>query len=830
MPARRLKPRGTVSIPSQPSPELIPRQFNAAKTCGGGVLGVTVDIHCRTVGIIASELMDLLGKWGRYIPEGSELIAALHDIGKKSPAFQAHIRKVSGIDYESVPGYDPTLTYSRESHAFHALVSQASYSLESTAENDYYSAVAYILGAHHGFVSSAVPSDLKEYPDELGGAQWEADRKRLMDFLSEYFCTKVPHIDEADYLTKQLVLGLVITADWIGSGHPFSEMTIDTSISDRALRHMIRSALADIGIGIPSVTPGLAFTDIFPFSPNRSQTALIDAVSESGEGEHYILESTMGSGKTEAAFYSAYRMISEGRNSGMYFAMPSQVTSNAVFFRMVEFLKTIGIEKGSLVHSNASWVDTGMPRDWFSGTKRGILDRFGTGTVDQALMSVIAVKHNAVRLFGLLGKVVILDEVHSYDRYTQWIMRELVAMLKKMGCTVIMLSATLDSGTKSMICGTEYSRRMPYPCVIGPSGIRKIPQNRNRSVKLSFCPDDELMMRRAIDAASRGAKVIWFRNTVQSAQDLYCAIPRGKYRVGLIHSRYIVADRISNESAWLKSLGKESIKSRRIAGGCILVGTQVLEQSLDIDADLMLSDIAPMDALLQRMGRLFRHDGAWRPKCIRRPEFILGSSRFSSAEKMAFGYSDLVYDSYVMTRTIKELSKGRSVKIPSDMRRLIENTYSDVKERASLMNRWKTLYINETDKLINKAKCIKSAAYTSGDDIAQTRYMEYPTYSMLLVRKIDDSSATLMDGTVITDTEAHDRRLVMSTHLSVLNTTKLKKMPPFDEKYAWLSRYIWIGADNNRTLLIGVVDTSGEVKSTSGVRLGNYGNLGLLKA
>lgn len=830
MPARRLKQRIAPEIPEILTSEPIPREFNAAKTCGAGTLGVTVDIHCRTVGIIASELMDLLGKWGKYIPEGSELIAALHDIGKKSPAFQSHIRRVSGMEYESVPGYDSTLTYSRESHAFHALVSQASYSLESGLSNDYYSAVAYILGAHHGFISSAVPSDLKEYPDELGGSRWEADRKRLMDFLAEYFCTKVPHIEESDYLTKQLVLGLVITADWIGSGHPFSEMTLDTDVSDRALRHMIRSALTEIGIGLPSVNPGMSFTDIFPFSPNASQSALIDAVVKSGEGHHYILESTMGSGKTEAAFYSAYRLISEGKNSGMYFAMPSQVTSNAVFFRMTEFLKKIGVEKGSLIHSNASWVDTGMPRDWFSGTKRGILDRFGTGTVDQALMSVISVRHNAVRLFGLLGKVVILDEVHSYDRYTQWIMRELVDILKRMGCTVIMLSATLDSGTKSMICGEEYSRRIPYPCVIGPRGIKKIPQGKVRTIQLTFCPEEDIMMKRATDAASRGAKVIWFRNTVQSAQDLYCSIPAGKYRKGLIHSRFTVSDRLSNESAWLDELGKKKIKSRRKSGGCILVGTQVLEQSLDIDADLMLSDIAPMDSIIQRMGRLFRHTGAWRPKCIRRPEFIIGTSRFSSADSMDFGYSDLVYDRYLMTRTIKTLSGVNSVRIPSDLRRLIENTYSDVKENSSRMNTWKTLYVNETDKLINKAKCIKSAAYTSGDDIAQTRYMEYPTYSMLLVRKISESSATLMDGTVIEPGEHPDRRLVMTTHMSVLNTTRLKRMPPFDERYSWLSDYIWIGSDGNRTLLIGVVGRSGEVNSTTGVKLGSYGKLGLLKA
>ena len=163
----------------------------------------------------------------------------------------------------------------------------------------------------------------------------------------------------------------------------------------------------------------------------------------------------MGIGKTEAALYAAYQALTQGSATGIYFALPTQLTSDKIYDRMNSFLAKVLAEdckfRSLLLHSSAWLRDTelgeeGMPGNgWFSSRKRGLLAPFAVGTIDQALMGVMNVKHGFVRTFGLAGKVVILDEVHSYDSYTGTIIDKLVQTLRELDCTVIILSATLTA-------------------------------------------------------------------------------------------------------------------------------------------------------------------------------------------------------------------------------------------------------------------------------------------------------------------------------------------------------------------------------------------------
>ena len=332
--------------------------------------------------------------------------------------------------------------------------------------------------------------------------------------------------------------------------------------------------------------------------------------------------------------YLFFHLLLSGKAKGIYFALPSQATSNRIHLRMNDFLRRIApeAETSRLIHGN-SWLmeddfgfcpsptdakakaadDARTGRDWFASTKRALLAPFGVGTVDQALLGVVAAKHFFVRHFALAGKIVILDEVHSYDLYTGTLIDKLISTLEALGCTVIVLSATLTGKRLGQIVplpGDASEDKLPYPLITG----RKKGQTFNpvpaaapkpQTVKVDFI-SEKSAAEEAIALARKGGAVLWICNTVDAAQKQYKALTEetGKaFPVGLLHSRFSFRRREKLESEWMERFGKTGQKRR----GSILVSTQVAEQSVDLDADLMITELAPTDMILQRLGRLWRH-------------------------------------------------------------------------------------------------------------------------------------------------------------------------------------------------------------------------------
>src|SRR5690625_5144301 len=173
----------------------------------------------------------------------------------------------------------------------------------------------------------------------------------------------------------------------------------------------------------------------------------------------------MGLGKTEAALYASYRMLESGQASGIYFALPTQLTSNKIYERFQCFLEAVLAgdcrHRSLLLHANAWLLEKDMGEEgrpggaWFNQSKRGLLAPFAVGTIDQALMAAMNVKHGFVRAFGLAGKVVILDEVHTYDSYTGTLLDALINLLSQLDCTVIVLSATLNQQRRQQLIGKK---------------------------------------------------------------------------------------------------------------------------------------------------------------------------------------------------------------------------------------------------------------------------------------------------------------------------------------------------------------------------------------
>ena len=561
--------------------------------------------------------------------------------------------------------------------------------------------VPEIVGRHHGASASAtgLPND-----DKYGGEFWQKERLKAIAELKKVFQTDWPKV--LTDIHADVLAGLTTVSDWIGSGHAFSSLNRELVDNDFQLAQLVSDALDLAGFVRPGIKQGLTFEDIFPpFSPHPLQQQMIEAAESPGV---YVLEAPMGIGKTEAALFAAYKALENNHATGIYFALPTQLTSDKMIERMNTFLDRIlepgGLHRNSLLLHGAAWLnqteigEEGEPgNSWFDHRKRGLLAPFAVGTIDQALMAVMNVKHGFVRAFGLAGKVVILDEVHSYDSYTGTIIDYLVKALREIHCTVIILSATLTIERRiALLCVSKDAKigfESTYPLVSSfpREGYLKLyssEANEKATVRINICSDDSLAITEALTRAEHGEQVLWLENTVDEAQRQFRLLGARAADLsidcGLIHSRFLKTDRESNETKWVGIYGKEGWEQRSLKGR-ILVGTQVLEQSLDIDGDFLITRICPTDMLLQRIGRLWRHrkNDNIRPENARCEVWVLSPvlEKVVIDEKQ-FGKTALVYAPYVLCRSLEVWCrvidhKIPEITLPEQIRELIEDTYSE---------------------------------------------------------------------------------------------------------------------------------------------------------
>lgn len=669
------------------------------------VAGCTVEQHCKAVGEIARELLSFFPDFllNLLFPEGSALAAAVHDCGKVSPQFFYKIQNAVGNGDAALRKYPYLRKFMGKSDdEFTGMHMGVGY---ATLLGLKYKGCAEVSGQHHGYLCK--PNILAGSSDSesFGGPEWEKLREELISRLSDFFQEKLPESLSATQICA--LSGLTCVSDWIGSGSYF-----DLGSGDPVTPDLVHDAVAAAGFRKLKVRHGLGFKDIFGFEPNAVQSALQGQCRSIGRGV-YALEAPMGIGKTEAALYTAYQLLSSGQATGIYFALPTKLTSDRIYDRFLCFMRKILINPENffpmLLHSDnflqmrelrkkylLGMGAEGAPgNSWFSSSKRGLLARFAVGTIDQALLAVMNVKHAFVRDFGLAGKVVILDEVHSYDVYTGTLIKELIDRLTALGSTVIILSATLTRSRRNQLIGgisSDEADDEAYPLIscrkAGDSGVSvcpvPLPYDGGR-MSFSFRSDKECL-REAFERARTGQQVLWIENTVRESQEVFKnlgpACVTAGIECGLIHSRFIQGDRFGKENRWTSVLGKNS--AERNEKGRILVGTQVLEQSLDIDADFMVSRFAPTDMLLQRSGRLWRHSFLKRPVNTKREMWLIEPASEDTAEnpRKAFGPSASVYCPYVLCRSLEALrnkfrDSGGFIEMPGDIRSLLETTYQE---------------------------------------------------------------------------------------------------------------------------------------------------------
>jgi CRISPR-associated endonuclease/helicase Cas3 len=330
---------------------------------------------------------------------------------------------------------------------------------------------------------------------------------------------------------------------------------------------------------------------------------------------------------------------------------------------------------------------------WFLPKKRTLLADHAVGTIDQALLGVLRTRHGFVRLFGLAGKIVVFDEVHAYDTFTSTILERLIEWLAALGTTVVLLSATLprtrrrvlvDAYMKGLGAGSrERPSEAGYPRISivaerGCSAVSVAPRGPSVTIEIQRVDTDvDRLAQDVVKNLHGGGCVGWICNTVARAQAAYTALARiaGDVPRLLLHARMFPDDRLQRERRLEALLGPTHGRAQR-PERCVVVGTQVLEQSLDVDFDLLVSDLAPVDLLLQRAGRLHRHRGRQRPAAHSQPRLWVVHSE-GAFDRVPVKEVAKVYAEVVVRTTLRVLEGRTRIVLPDDIEGLVEAVYPE---------------------------------------------------------------------------------------------------------------------------------------------------------
>lgn len=652
-------------------------------------------------------------------PRWLAALAGLHDVGKAIPGFQTKWPQGKNqVNAQGLSFEDHLLRSHRHDWASAAILKEW---LPKRTGADFFwcNQVAEAVGAHHGYplLQKEMDNGLPRHDDRA----WQQTRQALLDTYWDVLCPEGDStIDELVLPAINWLAGLTSIADWIGSNTEWFPIGVrhdkldDYYHNAKTLAHQALTA-----IGWRAFTPLLS--DPAPLDqqlgqilaakgsvlPRPLQRQGMDLLQASQGPALLLVEAPMGEGKTELAFMAHLHLQRTNGHRGFYLALPTQATGNALFARAKKFIDAFAHEPApdlQLIHGGAArqemmaalnevWGEDGKQSEgveaarWFSRRKRPLIAPYGVGTIDQALFSVLNVKHHFVRLWGLANRVVVLDEVHAYDTYTEGLIEALLRWLKGLGCSVILMSATLptkrrDGLLKAWRVDPAVLPALAYPRLVladdrGLDWDDEIASREMAPVRLAGCgTDPEDLRDLALAALGDGGCGAIIVNTVDRAQQLFTLIKEqapADLTLLLFHARFPADERAQREAAVLSIFGHEGQRPAR----ALLVATQVVEQSLDIDFDFLLSDLAPVDLLLQRVGRLHRHQRPHRPEPHRQPVLTVAGLLPGELPDLATTRWRFVYDPYLLAMTWVRLLDETLLQLPQDIDRLVQTVYGD---------------------------------------------------------------------------------------------------------------------------------------------------------
>lgn len=682
-------------------------------------------IHCMDTYNVISDLVDkryyslsaICGMDYDTFKKVAQLSALLHDIGKNTPLFQDKISH-SLMHFRSRWEHYG-IKISRYSDNDYTELPHAKASECILLSNGFHPNFASVIGAHHGMPALdigkySIPKNMtKYYGNSKNTDFWNSLWKEWIEYsLNETGFKSVEDIPVLNKRTQVLLCGLLILADWIASdirNFPLVDIDIIPTEYDFSRVENAMENLKLPGIWKPEtdfISQG-EFYNLFGFKPNEIQKSIMKAVNQSQNMGICILEAPMGTGKTEASLAVASSLAYKHDKHGLFFGLPTQATANSIFSRVLKWAEHQSEDyyhSINLIHKNSAFqpVFANIPKDmsqisvddedgggllapsFFNTRKKACLSDFVTGTVDQMLMLALKRKHVMLRHLGFSQKVVIIDECHAYDAYMNCYLDTALAWLGSYGVPVILLSATLPVKRRNeLICAytgkkldttEDWTKKHAYPLLTWSDNNNvyqdEIPYNSKKRTVHILCKDEEYVLKAIEKVVEDGGCAGIICNTVRKAQHFCEIISRMENaHVILYHAQYIIPDRTEKENYITDKVGKNSTAEDR--KGVIVIGTQVLEQSLDIDFDLLVTDICPMDLLLQRIGRMHRHEkhDADRPESLKQAQcIVMGTEEFEKA-------SEKIYHEWPLLQTKRLLPE--QITLPDDIERLVNEAYSE---------------------------------------------------------------------------------------------------------------------------------------------------------
>lgn len=640
----------------------------AAELLRNGVISPIVDRLCKSTGLMPEELISLIS-----------YLASLHDIGKAHPFFQAKDKAVPNVDIlisEGLLGKKAPPVFRHEEYS--SIILEKLLPTVLDTDTAAIKAIGAAVRMHH---QGKGKSEKTLIPHFCNPSEWKRLQNQINGVLINEFHPPKKHFFGNSDAFIYLLMGTIILSDWVASG--ITEIGSDIASEIRAR-----------GLGDASeIAPFDHFCDFctfITFSERRGIQQAADILAKD-PAPLYIIEAPMGEGKSEAALFMALSQMRRFGANGFYAALPTSATGNQMFNRVNDLFGMHEMKKSRLIHGTAWMIDDNSEPSgtepepesvqWLAPLRRAMLSRFAVGTIDQAMLSVMRVKYGVLRLLGLAGKVLVLDEIHAYDTYMQTIIERLLTWCRALGVPVILLSATLPKQKKlSMLnaygaeCSMDLSSDYPLITAMNDDGsVREYPVGQvhmRRQYRIELFPimtDAEKTAALAANMVRDTGCICVLVNTVDKAQKVYRALQSidTNAEVLLFHARFPVEKRNEIEKTVVSKFGKHFENRPKKS---ILVATQVMEQSIDADFDAMITDMAPIDLILQRLGRVHRFDDTPRPESLKTPKITVLTS--------PTGYDDkTVYPGILMKRTEDLLSKTDTVKTPDQIRALVEAVY-----------------------------------------------------------------------------------------------------------------------------------------------------------